>query len=79
MASSPTVAALRATHDQRQAEACRTLFSHLPSVSAILRANNTDSIRQATDEQLEFLLKYARLGHSATCLAVIDRIDLENE
>lgn len=69
--------AMRAAHDQRLADACAGLFTHLPQVSLILRANNTDTIRAATDEQLEFLLKYARLGHSLTCLAVIDRLALE--
>lgn len=67
---------MRAAHDQRQAAACQMLFSAPFEVGVMLNKANGEALDYFNDRQeplWEHLLRYARLGHSATCLAVIDR------
>lgn len=69
---------MQARHDQRQAAACQMLFSAPPEFALMLSKPEGVALEFFNDRQgplWKHLLRFARLGMSATCLAVMAKAE----
>lgn len=72
---------MRAAQDQRQQEACNRLFEGPAEFAVLLSLEESAAMDYFRDhhELWKPLFRYARLGFLGTCIAMIDRRDLESE